>query len=245
MSTLFISDLHLDPQRPEITALFETFCAGEAREAEALYILGDLFEAFIGDDDDDDIAVRVAAATRALRDAGVPVHFLRGNRDFLVGPDYAAKAGWTLLPDPAAILLDGEPTLLMHGDLLCLDDVAYQAFRKQVRDPAWQQGFLSQPLAARRAFAAQARAASAAAQSGREESIGDVTPTEVERLMALHGVRRLIHGHTHRPAMHAVGLPSGAQGQRIVLGDWYEQGSVLRVDGDGFALDGITLSALG
>ena len=242
MTTLFLSDLHLDEARPQITALFEAFCAGEARKAEAVYILGDLFEAFIGDDDDGGIATRVAAATRALRDAGVPVFFLRGNRDFLLGPDYAARAGWTLLPDPAVILLGGEPTLLMHGDLLCLDDVAYQQFRKQVRAPEWQQAFLSQPLAARRAFAAQARAASAAAQSGRDESIGDVTPAEVERVMALHGVRRLIHGHTHRPAMHDVmlrGEASGAdarRGQRIVLGDWYEQGSVLRVDADGFAL---------
>lgn len=235
MTTLFLSDLHLYPQRPASTALFEAFCAGEARAAEAVYLLGDLFEAYIGDDDDGEIATRVATATRALRDAGVPVYFMRGNRDFLVGPDYAARAGWTLLPDPAVILLDGEPTLLMHGDLLCLDDLAYQAFRRQVRDPAWQQAFLSQPLAARRAFATQARAASAAAQSGRDESIGDITPAEVQRLMALHGTRRLIHGHTHRPAIHAVALPSGS-GQRIVLGDWYEQGSVLRVDGDVFAL---------
>ena len=235
MTTLFLSDLHLDASRPATTALFEAFCAGEARGAEAVYLLGDLFEAFIGDDDDGDIALRVAAATRALADSGVPVHFMRGNRDFLVGADYAAKAGWTLLPDPAVILLDGEPTLLMHGDLLCLEDVAYQGFRKQVRDPAWQAAFLSQPLAARRAFAAQARAASAAAQSGRDESIGDVTPAEVQRVMDLYGVRRMIHGHTHRPAMHTVALAQG-HGQRIVLGDWYEQGSVLRVDGDGFAL---------
>jgi UDP-2,3-diacylglucosamine hydrolase len=235
MTTLFLSDLHLDPSRPATTAAFEAFCAGEARAAEAVYLLGDVFEAFLGDDDDGEIATRVAAATLALREAGVPVAFLRGNRDFLVGPGYAERAGWTLLPDPAVILLRGEPTLLMHGDLLCLDDVAYQAFRRQVRDPAWQEAFLSQPLPARRAFAAQARAASAAAQSGRDESIGDVTPAEVRRVMALHGVRRMIHGHTHRPAMHAVELP-GSVGQRIVLGDWYEQGSVLRVDGDGFAL---------
>lgn len=236
MTTLFLSDLHLDESRPDTTTQFEAFCAGEAREAEAVYLLGDLFEAFLGDDDDGDIANRVAAATRALRDAGVPVAFMRGNRDFLVGSDYAERAGWTLLPDPSVILLDGEPTLLMHGDLLCLDDVAYQSFRRQVRDPAWQQGFLAQPLSARRAFAAQARAASAAAQSGRDESIGDVTPAEVERVMAFYGVRRLIHGHTHRPAMHSVNLPDGRTGQRIVLGDWYDQGSVLRVNADGFAL---------
>jgi len=236
MSVFFLSDLHLDTTRPQTTAHFETFCAGEAREAEAVYLLGDLFEAYLGDDDDGEIAMRVATATRALRDMGVPVFFMRGNRDFLVGPDYAAKAGWSLLPDPAVILLQGEPTLLMHGDLLCLDDVAYQGFRRQVRDPAWQTAFLAQPLAARRAFAAQARAASAAAQSGRDESLGDVTPAEVERVMAFYGVRRLIHGHTHRPAMHSVNLPDGRTGQRIVLGDWYDQGSVLRVDADGFAL---------
>lgn len=234
MSVLFLSDLHLDDSRPETIAAFEAFCAGEARGAEAVYLLGDLFEAFIGDDDGE-LADRVAAATRRLSESGVPVAFMRGNRDFLVGPGYAARAGWTLLADPAVILLGGEPTLLMHGDLLCLDDVAYQTFRRQVRDPAWQQAFLSQPLPARRAFAAQARAASAAAQAGRDESIGDVAPGEVRRIMALHGVRRLIHGHTHRPAMHAVALPDGT-GQRIVLGDWYEQGSVLRVDADGFAL---------
>jgi len=235
MSTLFLSDLHLDEARPATTALFEAFCAGQARRAEAVYLLGDLFEAFLGDDDDGDLATRVATATQALRASGVPVFFLRGNRDFLVGQDYAARAGWTLLPDPAVILLEGEPTLLMHGDLLCLEDVAYQAFRRQVRDQAWQQAFRSQSLAARRAFATQARAASAAAQSGRDESIGDVSPAEVLRLMTLHGVRRLIHGHTHRPAIHALALPAG-DGQRIVLGDWYEQGSVLRVDADGCAL---------
>lgn len=239
MSILFLSDLHLDPERPQITALFERFLGAEARGAEAVYLLGDLFEAFIGDDDDGEIASRVATATRALRESGVPVFFQRGNRDFLVGPDYAAKAGWTLLPDPAMILLAGEPTLLLHGDLLCLDDHAYQAFRRQVRDPAWQQGFLAQPLEARRAFAAQARKASAAAQSGREESIGDVMPAEVARLMALHGVRRMIHGHTHRPGVYPVSLPDGSEGQRIVLGDWYEQGSVLRVDAAGFALGGV------
>lgn len=239
MSVLFLSDLHLDPERPQITALFERFLATEAREAEAVYLLGDLFEAFVGDDDDGEIATRVAAATRALREAGVPVFFQRGNRDFLVGPDYAAKAGWTLLPDPAVVLLAGEPTLLMHGDLLCLDDVAYQAFRRQVRAPAWQQAFLAQPLEARRAFATQARKASAAAQSGRDESIGDVTLAEVARLMALHGVRRMIHGHTHRPGVYPVPLPDGGEGRRIVLGDWYEQGSVLQVDAAGLALRGI------
>lgn len=235
MSTLFLADLHLDESRPEATAAFEALMAGDARRAEAVYLLGDLFEAFIGDDDDGEIATRVALATRAVHEAGVPVFFQRGNRDFLVGPDYAARAGWTLLADPAVILLDGEPTLLLHGDLLCLDDTGYQALRRQVRDPAWQQAFLAQPLAARRAFAAQARAASKMAQTGRDESIGDASPDEVKRLMDLYGVRRMIHGHTHRPAIHALTLARGP-GQRIVLGDWYEQASVLRVDAEGLLL---------
>lgn len=237
MSTLFLSDLHLDANRPATTQAFEALMAGEARHAEAVYLLGDLFEAYLGDDDDDDeLPARVATATAAVRASGVPVFFQRGNRDFLVGPDYAARAGWTLLPDPAVIELQGEPTLLLHGDLLCLDDTGYQALRRQLRDPAWQTGFLAQPLPARRAFAAKARAASAAAQSGRDESIGDASPAEVRRLMNLYGVRRMIHGHTHRPALHRVPL-AGGEGLRIVLGDWYTQASVLRVDHDGLRLE--------
>lgn len=237
MSTLFLSDLHLDANRPATTQAFEALMAGEARHAEAVYLLGDLFEAYLGDDDDDDeLPARVATATAAVRASGVPVFFQRGNRDFLVGPDYAARAGWTLLPDPAVIELQGEPTLLLHGDLLCLDDTGYQALRRQLRDPAWQTGFLAQPLPARRAFAAKARAASAAAQSGRDESIGDASPAEVRRLMDLYGVRRMIHGHTHRPALHRVPL-AGGEGLRIVLGDWYTQASVLRVDHDGLRLE--------
>jgi len=236
MSTLFLSDLHLDANRPATTQAFEALMAGEARHAEAVYLLGDLFEAYLGDDDDDELPARVATATAAVRASGVPVFFQRGNRDFLVGPDYAARAGWTLLPDPAVIELQGEPTLLLHGDLLCLDDTGYQALRRQLRDPAWQTGFLAQPLPARRAFAAKARAASAAAQSGRDESIGDASPAEVRRLMDLYGVRRMIHGHTHRPALHRVPL-AGGEGLRIVLGDWYTQASVLRVDHDGLRLE--------
>jgi len=236
MSTLFLSDLHLDTNRPATTQAFEALMAGEARHAEAIYLLGDLFEAYLGDDDDDELPTRVAAATAAVRASGVPVFFQRGNRDFLVGPDYAARAGWTLLPDPAVIELQGEPTLLLHGDLLCLDDTGYQALRRQLRDPAWQVGFLAQALPVRRAFAAQARAASAAAQAGRDESIGDASPTEVRRLMDLYGVRRMIHGHTHRPALHRVPL-AGGEGLRIVLGDWYTQASVLRVDRDGLRLE--------
>ena len=239
MTTLFISDLHLDPERPVITELFGRFIDDEARGADALYILGDLFEAWVGDDDPSDTGAFVAGKLRGLHEAGVPVHFIRGNRDFLLGEDYARRAGMAILPDPAVVMLYGKPVLLMHGDLLCTDDVAYQQFRAQTRDPRWQAQFLAQPLAARLAFAQQARAASKAHQSGLQaqgqmESITDASPDTVEATFARHGIDRIIHGHTHRPKVHEIG-----GGTRIVLGDWYEQGSVLRVDREGFGLSAI------
>ena len=237
MTTLFVSDLHLDPERPAITELFGRFLDGEARDADALYILGDLFEAWVGDDYPSEAGTFVAARLKALADAGVPTYFIRGNRDFLLGDAYAKRAGMTILPDPAVILLQGEPTLILHGDLLCSDDTAYQQFRTQTRDPRWQAQFLAQPLAARLAFAAQARAASKARYgelqaSGQSETITDVSPATVREWFARYGVRRMIHGHTHRPAIHDEG--DGAT--RIVLGDWYQQGSVLRAGEDGFDL---------
>jgi UDP-2,3-diacylglucosamine hydrolase len=238
MTVLFVSDLHLDPARPAITRLFLDFLAGEARAAEALYVLGDLFEAWVGDDDPGEPGASVCAALKALSDSGVPVFLMRGNRDFLYGQAMAARSGATLLPDPCVVDLHGVPTLLMHGDLLCTDDVAYQAFRRQVRDPAWQATFLAQPLAARQAFAAKARAASQQHQQGVSEAITDVTPAAVEDVMTRHGVTRLIHGHTHRPAIHALEI-AGRRARRIVLGDWYDQGSVLRLDGDGLSLDAL------
>ena len=244
MTTLFISDLHLDAERPEITRLFGEFVDGEARGAAALYILGDLFEAWVGDDDPSDTGRFVAEKLKALSDSGVPVAFIRGNRDFLLGDDYARRAGMAILPDPAVVLLHGQPTLLMHGDTLCTDDVAYQQFRSQTRDPRWQAQFLAQPLAARIAFAQQARAASRAHQSGLKdagtmETITDVSPAEVADTFRRYGIDRIIHGHTHRPAIHDSDV-DGRACRRIVLGDWYEQGSVLRVNGDS-----ARLSALG
>ncbi len=238
MTVLFVSDLHLDAVRPGITALFLAFLGGEAREAEALYILGDLFEAWVGDDDPGEPGASVCTALRALVASGVPVFLMRGNRDFLSGQAMAERCGAHLLPDPCVVSLHGRPTLLMHGDLLCSDDLAYQAFRRQVRDPAWQSTFLAQPLAARQAFAAQARAASQQHQKGVSEAITDVAPAAVEDVMARHGVTRLIHGHTHRPASHALEI-AGRRAQRIVLGDWYDQGSVLRLDGDGLRLEAL------
>ena len=236
MTTLFISDLHLDPERPGITDLFGRFIDGEARGADALYILGDLFEAWVGDDDPSDTGGFVAGKLRSLRDAGVPVYFMRGNRDFLLGDEFARRAGMTLLPDPAVVMLYGKPVLLMHGDLLCTGDTAYQQFRAQTRDPAWQSQFLAQPLPARLAFAQQARAASKAHQGGLAaqgtmETITDVAPDAVCDTFSRYGVDVVIHGHTHRPKVHAE-----AGGTRIVLGDWYEQGSVLRVTPEGAEL---------
>ncbi len=237
MTTLFISDLHLDPERPEITALFGHFLAGEARSADALYILGDLFEAWVGDDDPSAAGALVAEKMGALANAGVRTYFIRGNRDFLLGETYAARCGMTLLDDPTHIDLYGQPTLLLHGDLLCTDDTAYQQFRTQTRDPQWQAQFLAQPLQSRLAFATQARTASKArygelVAKGMAEIIGDVSSATVQDWFARFGVTRMIHGHTHRPAIH----DEGNGNTRIVLGDWYAQGSVLRVDADGFAL---------
>jgi len=235
MTVLFVSDLHLDAARPAITALFLDLLAGEARQAEALYILGDLFEAWVGDDDPGEPGASVCAALQALADCGVPVFLMRGNRDFLYGQGIAERSGARLLPDPCVVSLAGRPTLLMHGDLLCSDDVAYQAFRRQVRDPAWQANFLAQPLPVRQAFAAQARAASRQHQAGVSEAITDVNATTVENTMAAYGVDRLIHGHTHRPAIHSLTV-NGRPATRVVLGDWYEQGSVLRLQPDGLEL---------
>jgi UDP-2,3-diacylglucosamine hydrolase len=239
MTTLFISDLHLDAERPEMTALFGRFIDEEAHAAEALYILGDLFEAWVGDDDPSEPGAVVAEKLSGLRASGVPVYFMRGNRDFLLGGDYAHRAGMTILPDPSVVMLHGTPTLLLHGDTLCSDDVAYQQFRTQTRDPRWQRQFLSQPLAARLAFAQHARAESQAHQSGLKaqgtmEAITDVNTSTVESSLARFGIDRMIHGHTHRPAVHG-----HANGERIVLGDWYEQGSVLRVDPSGMHLSSI------
>ena len=240
MSTLFVSDLHLHAARPEITALFLDFLRGEAAHAEALYILGDLFEAWLGDDADDEVARSVRDALARLSADGVDVSLMRGNRDFLFGPRIAAETGVRLLPDPCVVSLYGQPTLLMHGDLLCSDDRDYLAFRAQVREPSWQAQFLALPLAERAAYAGKARAASSERQSdlkgqGELDAITDANVATVAETMARYGVRRLIHGHTHRPAIHSLRVDD-APAQRIVLGDWYEQGSVLRASPEGFAL---------
>lgn len=242
MATIFISDLHLDDGRPRIIELFEELLASdEVRSADALYILGDLVEAWIGDDDDSPLPARIALATRRLSDSGVPVYFIAGNRDFLLGPAYADRAGLTLLADGTVHEIHGHPTLLMHGDVLCTDDVAYQAVRAQVRQPEWQAQILAMPLEARRAFAAKAREDSRAHTGTTGESIMDVNDSAVAEAMRHAGVTRLIHGHTHRPAVHRFEL-DGIPAERIVLGDWYEQGSVLRVTQEGVRLRELAIS---
>lgn len=236
MSTLFISDLHLDPDRPVITALFLDFLQHRAAGAEALYILGDLFEAWIGDDDDARLGRQVAAALKDLTSRGVPVYLIHGNRDFLLGERFAAAGGVNLLPEATVIDLYGTPTLIMHGDTLCTDDLTYQGFRAQVRSPQWQAQLLARPLAERRQIARQLREGSQQATRQKASEITDVNPDEVIRIMRKYEVSRLIHGHTHRPAIHEL-LIDGKPAQRIVLGDWYEQGSVLSCDATGCRLE--------
>lgn len=231
--TLFISDLHLDEARPEATVAFERFLDELPGDLDALYILGDLFESWIGDDDDAPLPARIADRLGTLATAhGVDIAFMAGNRDFALGPDYAARAGFRLLDDPARIDLYGGPALLMHGDTLCTDDVAYQAFRAQVRDPAWLAAMLAQPLAVRRAFAEHARSGSRAHTAATAEQIMDANDGAVVRHFRDHEVDLIIHGHTHRPAVHRSSV-DGAGRTRIVLGDWYEQGTVLYAYDDG------------
>ncbi|MEO8134005.1 MAG: UDP-2,3-diacylglucosamine diphosphatase, partial [Betaproteobacteria bacterium] len=197
MPTLFISDLHLKPESPHLARILIELLSGDARRANALYVLGDLFEAWPGDDDrDDPFNAPTVAAFRALADSGVPLHFQHGNRDFLLGAEFAQATGGTLLPDELVIDLHGRPTLLMHGDQLCTDDVAYQQFRAQVRNPEWQQALLAQPLAARKHLARQMREGSDAAKSGKSVDIMDVNGDAVAAAFKRHAVDRMIHGHT-------------------------------------------------
>ena len=236
MTTLFISDLHLEGDRPEIGRQFVGFLEGEARGAEALYILGDLFESWVGDDDPNPHYADMKVAIRNLSDSGVPVYFMHGNRDFMIGSRFAAEAGVTILPDPLAVELYGNKVLLSHGDALCTDDVEYQQVRQMTRNPEWQAMMRAKPLAERLAFAADARSKSQQRNATLAEEIMDVNQQAVEATVAEHDVDILLHGHTHRPAIHTFDV-DGRERKRIVLGDWYEQGSVLRWDADGYSLD--------
>ena len=233
--TLFIADLHLSTGRPDITAAFLRFMEEEAVHAEALYVLGDLFEFWIGDDEPSPFHRQVAAAFRTCSERGTPVYFIHGNRDFMVGRRFAAEAGMTLLPERRVIDLYGEPTLIMHGDTLCTDDAGYQRYRRITRWRWLQWLFLRLPLRRRIAIAEGIRGRSAQSKQDKMMQVMDVNQAEVERQMNAAGVRRLIHGHTHRPAIHDFTL-AGRPARRIVLGDWYTQGSVLAVGPRGVEL---------
>ena len=232
MTSFIISDLHLDESRPAITQAFFEFLRGPAAGADALYILGDFFEVWIGDDDDAPLAAEVARQLKAYSDQGTALYLMHGNRDFLLGDDFARRCGATLLPDPTLAELGGEKVLLMHGDSLCTRDEEYMAFRQQARNPQWQQALLAKPLEERRQIAAQIRAVSKSMNSRKAEDIMDVTPEEVVDIMRAHDVRTLIHGHTHRPARHSLEI-DGKPAERIVLGDWGDQGWCVRIGNNG------------
>ncbi len=235
MSTLFISDLHLEADRPDIATQFFAFLDEEAVQAEALYVLGDLFESWVGDDDPNPHYAEVKAALRALSDHGVPTYFMHGNRDFMVGERFAAETGMTILTDPVTVTLYGRDVLLSHGDAYCTDDHEYQAMRRMTRDPQWQAMMLDKPLEERLEIAAGARAASKARYGTIDDEITDVNQGAIESALRDAGVDTMLHGHTHRPAVHEFEL-DGNEATRIVLGDWYDQGSVVRWNENGFEL---------
>jgi UDP-2,3-diacylglucosamine hydrolase len=230
---LFVSDLHLSPARPAMAARFLRFLAEEARAAAALYVLGDLFDHWIGDDAaDDPFNARVLDALAALGAAGVEILFLHGNRDFLVSGRAAARGGLRLIHDPTVRELFGTRTLLMHGDTLCTDDVRYQHYRARVRRPALIRTFLALPRGVRRAIAGGLRSMSESEKRAKAPVIMDVNGPAVEAALRAHGYPRLIHGHTHRPARH-VHVIDGQTCERWVLGDWYARASYLRCDARG------------
>ncbi len=235
MTTLFISDLHLDASHATIGEQFLDFLAGEARTAETLYILGDLFDAWLGDDDPNPYYRDMKIALRSLTNA-VPVFFMHGNRDFMVGQRFADETGVRLLHDPSIVTLYGQEVLLSHGDALCTDDVQYQEVRAMTRDPAWQAMMSAKSIEERIAFAIKARKESIARGESLDDSIMDVNQDAVKATLNEHDVALLLHGHTHRPAVHTVDL-GHRKATRIVLGDWYEQGSIVRWDEDGPRLE--------
>nr|WP_244848728.1 UDP-2,3-diacylglucosamine diphosphatase [Citrobacter sp. FP75] len=228
---MFIADLHLCTEEPAITAGFLRFLAGEARTADALYILGDLFEAWIGDDDPNPLHHEIATAIKALADSGVPCFFIHGNRDFLLGKRFARKSGMTLLPQEKVLDLYGRKVLIMHGDTLCTDDAGYQAFRAKVHQPWLQTLFLALPLFVRQRIAAKMRAGSLAANSNKSLEIMDVNPQAVVAEMEKHQTQWLVHGHTHRPAVHEL-TANHQPAFRVVLGAWHTEGSMVKVTPD-------------
>ena len=236
MTAIFISDLHLVAGDAETTRRFVDFMEGPARAARELYILGDLFEAWVGDDDDDPRLTPIVIALRRLTDSGVSCALMHGNRDFLLGERFCLATGARLLGDYERITLFGQNVLLTHGDLLCTDDTRYMTLRSELRSPDWQRDFLARPLAERRQIASDLRQLSATEIAAKAEYIMDVNQATVERTMREHGVALLMHGHTHRPAVHRFDL-DGSPAARIVLGAWYHDPSIVRWTAAGFALE--------
>ena len=233
MSYWFIADLHLSPARADISALFAEFLQQLAQQqTEALYILGDLVDAWIGDDDPSEFALQLQQQLRQLTDSGVPVYFIAGNRDFLIGQQFAERTGVQLLAEPSVINLYGNATLLLHGDSLCSADKSYQRFRRVIRSRWVTRLLLALPLSLRLRIARRLRAASKTqrALSTAELELMDVTPATVTAVFEHYQVKQMIHGHTHRPAIHHHQLTDGSVAKRIVLGDWYQQGSMLNID---------------
>lgn len=235
MHQLFISDLHLEEERPDTLQAFFHFLQNDAPSADELYILGDFFEFWIGDDDDRPLVDEISSALERLSRSGTHIFIMRGNRDFLLGEDFCRRAGATLLEDPTVITVAGEPCLLLHGDSLCTRDEKYMAFRAQSRTPQWKAAALAKPLEERRIIAKQMRIASNEATSNNAEDIMDVTPDEVIAVLAQHNCQRMIHGHTHRPHRHSISV-NGQPAERIVLGDWDQHLWYLAVDGQDIEL---------
>jgi UDP-2,3-diacylglucosamine hydrolase len=230
---LFISDLHLSPRSPGATRLFLEFLDGRARQAEALYILGDLFETWVGDDDlEDPYNASIVSALRAASESGLRICLMHGNRDFLLGTEFAAASGCQLLTEPYVLSTAEWQFVLAHGDALCLDDAAYMAFRQQVRAPSWQANFLAKPLLERRAIAAHMRQVSQQGQQAKAHYLSDLDATATDDFLREHGYATFIHGHTHQPAQHDH-IVDGIHCERWVLADWQEeQGEVLVWDGE-------------
>lgn len=238
MSVLFISDLHLAPERPAVTRAFLSFLSDRAANAESLYILGDLFEAWIGDDDPSAMAAEVQDALRNLSDSGVNLFIQQGNRDFLLGKRFIKRCGAVMLGDEHIVKYAGHRALAMHGDSLCTDDIDYQRFRRKARNPIYKWCLSHLPLKRRQKLATDWRAKSMAANSNKASAIMDVNAQAVARVMDKHDVEVLIHGHTHRPNRHAL-----ASGERIVLGDWHDLGWVLCLDESGYNLESFVISS--
>ncbi|MCW8327513.1 UDP-2,3-diacylglucosamine diphosphatase [Photobacterium sp. SDRW27] len=236
MTILFISDLHLSAERTDITDCFLTFMKEETKGIDALYVLGDLFEMWIGDDDDSPFHQQIKSAFKQLTDSGTPCYFIHGNRDFLVGNRFSKETGVQLLPEHTVVDIYGTPTLILHGDTLCTLDEAYQRYRKKVHNKFIQWLFFRLSLAYRQKIGNKLRSNSSATNQVKQQDVMDVTPDEVVKVMSQYQVKAMIHGHTHRPDVHSLTVDN-QPARRTVLGDWYDHGSVLVCTPEGCRLE--------